>query len=176
MLPIVDESGYILDGQPRSLCHNGESMMLHPVVHLHVVNSSGHILLQKRSMKKHIQPGKWDTAVGGHVSLGESIDKALDREAFEEIGLDLANSEKKIEKVGQYIFQSAVERELVYSHVVFCPELFSPIIKEFDQIDELRFFSKDEIEMMIAKEQATPNFCKEYKSIILPYLVSHDLG
>jgi intracellular septation protein A len=84
-LPLVDEQGTVLGSAPRSVVHGG-SMLLHPVVHLHVVTTDG-IYLQKRPMFKQVQPGKWDTAVGGHISAGESVDKALLRETSEEIGL-----------------------------------------------------------------------------------------
>ena len=44
-------------------------MLLHPVVHLHLFNSRGELYLQKRPEWKDIQPGRWDTAVGGHVAV-----------------------------------------------------------------------------------------------------------
>lgn len=72
MFPIVDEQGNITGAATRGECHNG-SKLLHPVVHLHVFNSKGELYLQKRPDWKDIQPGKWDTAVGGHIDLGENI-------------------------------------------------------------------------------------------------------
>ena len=68
--PIVDEDGNTIGTALRSVCHDGKSMLLHPVVHLHFFNSKGELYLQKRSMSKDIQPGKWDTSVGGHVNPG----------------------------------------------------------------------------------------------------------
>lgn len=65
MFPIVDEQGNITGAATRGECHNG-SKLLHPVVHLHVFNSKGELYLQRRPDWKDIQPGKWDTAVGGH--------------------------------------------------------------------------------------------------------------
>ena len=78
MFPIVDEEGNITGAATRGECHNG-SKLLHPVVHLHVFNSKGELYLQKRPEWKDIQPGKWDTSVGGHVDLGESVEMALKR-------------------------------------------------------------------------------------------------
>ena len=76
MFPIVDEQGNITGAATRGECHSG-SKLLHPVVHLHVFNTQGDIYLQKRPEWKDIQPGKWDTAVGGHIDLGESVEIAL---------------------------------------------------------------------------------------------------
>ena len=73
--PLVDEAGNIVGRATRRECHDG-SKRLHPVVHLHIYNKDGDLFLQKRSLAKDIQPGKWDTAVGGHVDLGESVEQA----------------------------------------------------------------------------------------------------
>ena len=70
--PIVNENGEIIGKATRTECHSG-SFLLHPVVHLHVFNSRGELYLQKRAENKDIQPGKWDTSVGGHVDYGEEI-------------------------------------------------------------------------------------------------------
>ena len=77
--PIVDEQGNILGAISRGHAHDG-CKILHPVVHLHVFNSRGELYLQHRPAWKDIQPDKWDTACGGHVDLGESIEIALRRE------------------------------------------------------------------------------------------------
>ena len=76
MFPIVDEQGNITGAATRGECHSG-SKLLHPVVHLHVFNAQGDIYLQKRPEWKDIQPGKWDTAVGGHIDLGESFSPVM---------------------------------------------------------------------------------------------------
>ena len=66
--PIVDAEGHVVGSATRGECHGG-SMLLHPVVHLHLFNSRGELYLQKRPAWKDIQPNRWDTAVGGHVDF-----------------------------------------------------------------------------------------------------------
>ncbi|HDR51572.1 MAG TPA: hypothetical protein ENN90_08125, partial [Mariniphaga anaerophila] len=66
-VPLVDETGLVTGRVTRSAVHNG-SKLLHPVVHMHVLKPDKSLLLQKRPETKLIQPGKWDTAVGGHIS------------------------------------------------------------------------------------------------------------
>lgn len=85
LFPIVDEDGNTIGEAFRSVCHDGISKLLHPVVHLHLFNDEGRLFLQKRSLSKDVQPGKWDTSVGGHVAPGEKIEDALRREASEEL-------------------------------------------------------------------------------------------
>src|SRR5208282_2515326 len=86
LLEIVDKEGKALGVALRSSVH-GNPSLLHKVVHVLVFNSSGELLLQKRSLSKDVQPGKWDTSVGGHVSAGEDIYSAVYREMEEELGV-----------------------------------------------------------------------------------------
>ena len=155
-VPLVDENGQSKGTAPRCIVHNG-SKLLHPVVHLHVFSEEG-ILLQKRPMHKQIQPGKWDTAVGGHVDAGESIEKALQRETSEEIGLQ----QFKAQFVKKYVWESSVERELVF---VFKTHHKGPFRLAEDEVDELRFWAPDEILANLGKGVFTPNFEHEYKTL-----------
>lgn len=163
ILPIVDANGRLIRAERRSLCHSGNLELLHPVVHLHLFNSKGELLLQKRSSNKRIQPGKWDTAVGGHVSYGETVLEALKRESAEEVGYEDVETAKLIAK---YVFESAVERELVNSFIVHVSDFYKPLISEPDQIEELRFWSIDDINSSLGKGFFTPNFELEYSNYL----------
>lgn len=153
-VPLVDEQGRITGKAPRSQVHNG-SKLLHPVVHLHVINHNKAILLQKRPMSKLIQPGKWDTAVGGHISAGETLEQALKKEAFEEIGL--IDFSAKLVKT--YKWESEVENELVYMFVTFD---FKNFKVHSDEVEEARFWTKKQIENNLGKGVFTPNFELEF--------------
>jgi isopentenyldiphosphate isomerase len=154
--PVVDEDGNTIGKAPRSICHDGRSMLLHPVVHLHLFNNSGELYLQKRAATKDIQPGKWDTSVGGHVGLDETPQEALAREAFEELGL----KEFVPGFLGRYVWESSREKELVNSYSTVSEEL--PVINK-DEIEEGRFWSLNEIKEKMGKDIFTPNFENEFR-------------
>lgn len=154
IFPIVDETGRVIGKETRAFCHSG-SKVLHPVVHLHVLNRSGELYLQKRSMSKDIQPGKWDTAVGGHVDYGETVLHALEREAREELGI----SGFTPHPVLQYVFESDIEKELVYT---FITSYEGEPVPDASELDSGRFWPLDEITARLGKDIFTPNFEQEF--------------
>lgn len=158
VFPIVDESGNVIGSAPRKECHNG-SKLLHPVVHLHVFNSTGALYLQKRPKWKDVQPGKWDTAVGGHIDWGEEVDTALRREAYEELHITDFDSEF----ITSYVFESNIERELVHSHKT----IYDGTIVPSDELDGGRFWTVSEIKANIGKNIFTPNFEQEFMMLNL---------
>ena len=59
----------------------------HRAVHVLVFNAAGRLFLQKRSMRKDMSPGLWDSSCAGHVDAGEDYDAAALRELGEELGI-----------------------------------------------------------------------------------------
>ena len=157
--PLVNEAGETIGKATRKACHSG-SKWLHPVVHLHIFNQAGELYLQKRSMTKDIQPGKWDTAVGGHVDYGEQVEEALRREAREELGIE----DFTYQPITRYVFESAIERELVHAFQTVYDGPFTPDPAE---LDEGRFWPQDEIVRQLGQGIFTPNFEQEYKRLFM---------
>ena len=155
--PVVEPSGLVVGRSTRQYCHSG-AKPLHPVIHIHIIDRYSRIYLQKRSMKKDIQPGKWDTAVGGHVSYGESIVEAVYREAFEELRLIEFNPIH----IESYLFESSVEKEMVN---VFAAVGSYELTPDLDEVDEGRWWPIEEIDANIGKRVFTPNFESEFQMI-----------
>ncbi len=157
IFPLVDENGNVIGSATRSECHSN-SKLIHPTVHVHIVNSLNEIFLQKRPMHKDSQPGKWDTAVGGHFSYGESLETALMREISEEVGL----TDIKPVLLKQYVWRCPMETEYVYSHIL---RYDGEIQINTDELDDGKFWSLSEIEQNIGKQVFTPNFENEFQLI-----------
>ena len=161
MLPLIDETGKVIGVAPRSECHKGPGK-LHPVVHLQIVDGRGGMYLQKRAENKDIQPGMWDSAVGGHVSAGEDLDAALARELREELGvtrLAMEATGAKVEPILRYRWDTDRESELVFSYIVTYGGPFSP---DAGEIEEGRFWSFADIRANLGMGMFTPNFEHEY--------------
>ena len=106
---------------------------------------------------KDIQPGKWDTAVGGHIDLGESVEMALKREVKEELGIEDFTSEL----LTHYVFESSREKELVFAHKT----VYDGEIHPSEELDGGRFWSIEEIKANMGKGVFTPNFESEFKRL-----------
>lgn len=155
--PIVEPSGLVIGRASRQYCHSG-AKPLHPVIHIHIIDRMSRVYLQKRSMRKDIQPGKWDTAVGGHVAYGEAIVEAVYREASEELGLTEFNPRY----IETYEFESPVEREMVN---VFAAVGSYELHPDLDEVDEGKWWELKDIDDSIGKGVFTPNFESEFTMI-----------
>lgn len=166
LFPTVDDQGNVTGCVTRGEAHGG-SMILHPVVHLHVFNAHGDLFLQHRPVWKDIQPGKWDTACGGHVAYGETVELALSREVSEELGI----TDFTPKFIGRYIFESSRERELVNVHITTYSGIITP---DANELDGGRFWSRAEILANIGSNVFTPNFESEYLRFFSPSPKHHE--
>lgn len=151
---LVTPEGKIVGKAPRSLCH-GNPDLLHPVVHVHVFNSKGELWLQKRAENKKIQPGKWDTSVGGHVACGETIEQGLAREIAEELGVERMPHWPLF----NYVMRNEIESELVYA---FRGNHSGPFKWPESEIQDGKFWKIKAIRKNMGKSVFTPNFEQEF--------------
>ena len=156
---IYDEQGNHAGIAPRSECH-GNPALIHCTAHVAVKHpETGALLLQKRRMDKDIQPGKWDTAVGGHVDPGESYESGALRELREELGVTGAVTLT-------HLFDSQIRNEIESEDVrVFGAELAGPFPFQESEIDEVRFWSRAELENPLNRQNFTPNLVEQLEKL-----------
>lgn len=156
MLTQVTDDDAVVGPVARKRVH-GDPALIHRSVHVLVFDPDGRLLLQKRSLSKDTQPGKWDTSVGGHVGFGQSYEEAACREAAEELGLDL--KEEGLVYLYPSRIRNAVESENIRTFLHVSGGPFRP---EPGEIDELRFWTRSEIEAALGRGVFTPNFEEEF--------------
>ncbi len=154
LLPVIEPNGLVVGQAARAWCHGG-SHLLHPVVHLHLIDREGRIYLQKRADTKDLLPGYWDTAVGGHVSYGETIHEALYRETEEELGLTAFNPVF----LEAYRWETALDNEFV---CVFAAVGHPEVTPDPAEVSEGRWWTPDEIAAARDRDILTPNFAEEF--------------
>ena len=155
--PVVESNGIVTGRSSRQYCHSG-AKPLHPVVHLHIIDRYSRIYLQKRPMSKLIQPGKWDTAVGGHVAYGEMLLEALYRESYEELRFIEFNPVHLV----TYEFESDIEKELICVYAAVGSFELKP---DPDELDGGAWWELEDIDANIGKGIFTPNFESEFQMI-----------
>lgn len=118
-LPVVNERGIIVGRALQMELHKGNKI-LHPAVHLHVINNKG------EAVRKY-----W-----WHVAFGDAPDKTLKRKITETLGI--SGVKPKLKR--QYIRETKTEKELVYVYILNSEEnlLKTPEVKEYFDI-----FAKD---------------------------------
>ncbi len=166
---IVDDEDRVIGQAPRSQCH-GDPRLVHRVAHVLVFNSRGELLLQKRSVTKDIQPGKWDTSVGGHLDPGEDYLTAAYREMQEELGITGIPL--------TCLYPSRMRNEIESENVMTYLARYDGDIRFCrDEIATVRFWRVCDIENSLGTKVFTPNFEEEWRMFcdwIRRYPAAHD--
>lgn len=151
---VVDDDDQVIGQALRSECH-GNPQLIHRVAHILVFDHLGRLLLQKRAMNKDVQPGRWDTSVGGHLDPGETYAAAAAREMFEELGI----TDLPLTFLYCYQMRSDFESENVATFTA-CHD--GPFPFSQAEIDEVRFWTAAEIDAALTSGLLTPNFEDEW--------------
>jgi isopentenyldiphosphate isomerase len=153
LFDIVDREDHIIGKATRQEVH-GNPVLIHRVIHILIFNSAGDWYLQQRNWNKDTQPGKWDTAVGGHVDAGETYDAAAQREMEEELGI----VDIKPNFLYKFFHTNEFESEMVSTYSCTWDGEFhlNP-----DEIMAGRFWHLAEIQEKISEGLFTPLFLEE---------------
>ena len=165
MRPVMSDPGEVFDlyapdafrvvgRATRGECH-GNPALVHAVARVQVFDRQDPLLLQLRSAAKDIQPGRWDTAVGGHLLPGEAPEAAARREMQEELGVAPA----RLVFLHRFLWRTAVETEWVSTYAAVHDGPFRPDPAE---VDDLRFWSPGDIRAALGTGVLTSAFEDEF--------------
>ena len=145
MLCVVDENNNVIDPLPRSVVHREGQW--HRTAGIWVVNRNGLILCQQRSMKKDRNPGKWEPIFGGHVLAGESYEKTIEQELYEELGIVIDPQNLFHNRIIKDD-TNATNREFQSSNVYITDKTDLSFEYEKDEIENIEWKSVEDIETL----------------------------
>ena len=93
-----------------------------------VIKFENEYLLLKRSATEENYAGFWEMP-GGRLELGETVEHGLQREVFEEIGINISCYDKSIVGISEYVIQSCNEKMycIQLNYVIDVPTKCLPI-------------------------------------------------
>ena len=129
---------------------------MHLVVYACIFDAKNQMLIQHRQPFKEGFPNKWDFTAGGSAVAGDSSQKAVERELFEEIGYnyDFSNIRPHFTINGNDAFCDfyLIEAEINIDTLTLQPE----------EVESVKWASKDEIFAMVD----SGDFIPYHKSLI----------
>lgn len=111
MFEIIDASGKVVGTEKRSIVH--AKGLLHKGVHGFVLDKTDNVFIQRRSLEKENEPGKWDASVAEHLKPGESFECAFVRGVMEELGAKAVNVERIGKRRAQFKQGEIYDEEVV---------------------------------------------------------------
>jgi isopentenyl-diphosphate delta-isomerase type 1 len=162
ILDVVDENDCVIAIKTRGEIH-AEGLM-HRAVHILLFNSKGELFLQKRSMSKDEQPGKWDSSAAGHVDSGEAYVDCARREIAEELGIVVEQPMEMLFKLPASVL-TGNEHCMVYRYI-----FDGPMVLQADEIDDGQWLSVEAMDRRVADDdpcltEAVSLIWKEYRNL-----------
>jgi isopentenyl-diphosphate Delta-isomerase len=163
-LILVDAEDQKVGELSKALCHVG-SGVLHRAFSLLIFNASGELLIQQRAATKRLWPLYWSNSVCSHPRATESMDAAVKRRLYEELGLSCP-----LRFVFKFQYQAqfdatGAENELCS---VFIGRSTDPITINWEEINAWRWVSPEVLQREISTRGArefTPWFLLEWARI-----------
>jgi len=138
-IQIVDENDNLIKCMERKESDKNPGL-IYRVSYLWITDTDGKILLAQRSFNKNHNPGKWGPAVAGTIDEGETYESNIIKEAEEEIGL------KDIKPIlGKKTREKTNWNYFSQEFLLTLPSGFNNFRIQEDEVEQLRWFSKDEL-------------------------------
>lgn len=147
----------------RAILRSGE---YHSVVHIWIIDSTGRLLIQRRSEKKHLMPGEW-AATGGATIAGETPFASARRELYEE--LSIYSDERSLKKIATIKRRNSILT--IWKIKKDVPVAALRLQKS--EVAEARWVTRAELEKMI-EDGKYHNYGREYFDIVFGALYGQE--
>lgn len=147
LLDVVDAEDRVVAVRTRGDIH-AEGLM-HRAIHILVFNNRGELFLQKRSMSKDEQPGKWDSSAAGHVDSGEDYLDCARREIGEELGI---SSDQPLQELFKLPASALTGNEHC---VVYRCDFDGPMVLDPEEIDDGQWISHAHMDERVADNDSS---------------------
>ncbi len=162
-LILVDEADREVGHLDKARCHQGRGV-LHRAFSLLIFNPAGELLLQQRAAGKRLWPLYWSNSCCSHPRRSESMETAIHRRLYEELGLRCPlHFLFKFQYQAQFDAAGA-EQELCS---VFIGRTSDPVRADPNEIVAWRWITPQSLQAELAggAERFTPWFLMEWERI-----------
>jgi len=122
----------------------------HIVVHACIFNSKGEMLIQQRQSFKDGWPNMWDLTCGGSALAGETSQTAVNRELYEEMGIEIKSVRPNITINFNDGFDDIylIEQEVDLNSLKL----------QYEEVQNAKWATKEEIISMIKEDKFIPYY------------------
>jgi 8-oxo-dGTP pyrophosphatase MutT (NUDIX family) len=137
-------------------------------VHLVATDEAGAVWVQQRAHDKAVDPGRWDTTMGGLVAARESISQTLARETWEEAGLQ-TDELLALAPFGRFTVRRPVPDGYMVEHIHLFEATLPGAMQPVNQDGEVERFECLDRELLIERLHADA-FTVEASAILAAWL------
>lgn len=164
---LVDAQDVQIGVCDKRVAHLGEGQ-LHRAFSVHLIDSAGRHLIQRRAAGKMLWPGFWSNACCSHPAPGEAIVDAASRRLREELGI--AATCRFLYSFEYHARFGSIGAEHEFCHVLVAQsdDVATPAPEE---VSELQWLTRAEISARLSESQApfTPWFRMEWRHLLLEH-------
>jgi 8-oxo-dGTP pyrophosphatase MutT (NUDIX family) len=160
LVDVVDEADRVVRTVTRSEMRR--DVLRHRATYVFVLSTDGlRVLAHQRSAAKDLWPSRWDLAVGGVVSAGETYDASAARELAEEVGVSAA-----LERLGPLRFDCADGH---VNGMVYVAQHEGPFTFTDGEVARVEWLGLDSIDKVLPQR----TWCDDTIGAALPLLRTH---